>query len=118
MSDITEAIALAMAEAKKHEQAGDLQAAHDIYSRVLVQDPGQRKAKKAGSSVEIFVKEKGLGVVADSDDVDSIAAAIEKAYRNWQESGGSYALDSSVRAEFDVRKVTTRLGGELDSLLI
>lgn len=66
------------------------------------------------SSVSQLVKDNCLGVLADPDDVDSIADAIFAEFSSWESGGSRLVVDPNVRARFDVAKSVQNLSEAIE----
>jgi glycosyltransferase involved in cell wall biosynthesis len=64
-----------------------------------------------------LVQENSLGTVADAENVDEIAAAVEQLYRSWRHGPEAYCAKGHARDKFDVKNVTAVLSKKLDDLV-
>jgi len=64
-----------------------------------------------------LVAEEGIGQPVDPDDIESIAAALERMYLDWERGPDTYSGNGHVRDKFNVQHATAILSRTLDRVV-
>ncbi len=69
------------------------------------------------SATACLVQDNSLGTVAEAEDVNEIASAVERLYLDWGQGPKAYCANSHARDKFDVKIVTATLAKKFDDLV-